>query len=81
MRNTPRDMHVLRLFLKPSEVRAMCAAGGLHVRELRGFAPVLWSRACWVLLRTGTVAEDFTFRFTRSTRIAYTGVAAKDGVG
>ncbi|HEY4014908.1 MAG TPA: bifunctional 2-polyprenyl-6-hydroxyphenol methylase/3-demethylubiquinol 3-O-methyltransferase UbiG [Polyangiaceae bacterium] len=77
VRNTPRDMHVLRLFLKPDEVRAMCAASGLRMEELHGFAPVLGLRALWTIFRTGTVPEDFAFRFTGSTRIAYTGMARK----
>jgi hypothetical protein len=34
-------------------------------------------RALWTIFRTGTVPEDFAFRFTGSTRIAYTGMARK----
>ncbi|MEO6574701.1 MAG: 3-demethylubiquinone-9 3-O-methyltransferase, partial [Polyangiaceae bacterium] len=78
VKNTPRDLHVLPLFLKPEEVRAMCAKSGLDVREMRGSEPTIFSRAFWRLLATGVVPEDFTFRFTRSTRIAFTGVAAKE---
>lgn len=77
VKNTPRDMHVLRLFLKPDEVRAMCATSGMPVEELRGFAPVLGPRALWTIFRTGMVPPDFAFRFTGSTRIAYTGMAVK----
>jgi 2-polyprenyl-6-hydroxyphenyl methylase/3-demethylubiquinone-9 3-methyltransferase len=78
VKNTPRDMHVLRLFLKPAEVRAMCAESGMPVRELVGFEPVLRPGVLWRLLRTRTVPLDFAFRFTGSTRIAYTGMAKKD---
>ncbi len=77
VKNTPRDLHVLPLFLKPEEVRAMCATSGLEVRELRGSAPAVFSRAFWRMLATGVVPRDFEFRFTRSTRIAYTGLATK----
>jgi 2-polyprenyl-6-hydroxyphenyl methylase/3-demethylubiquinone-9 3-methyltransferase len=77
VKNTPKDLHVLRLFLKPDEVCAMCAAHDLSVQTLRGLEPVLFSRAFLRLLGTRTVPRDFEFRFTRSTRIAYTGVAAK----
>jgi 2-polyprenyl-6-hydroxyphenyl methylase/3-demethylubiquinone-9 3-methyltransferase len=77
VKNTPRDMHVLRLFLKPAEVRAMCEASGMPVAELRGFEPVLGPRTLWTIFRTGTVPRDFAFRFTGSTRIAYTGMAVK----
>jgi len=77
VQNTPKDLHHLRLFLKPREVQAMCAAQGLRVQALRGFEPAILSRAFLHLLATGTVSEDFEFRFTKSTRIGYTGVAAK----
>ncbi|MGA3122869.1 MAG: bifunctional 2-polyprenyl-6-hydroxyphenol methylase/3-demethylubiquinol 3-O-methyltransferase UbiG [Polyangiaceae bacterium] len=77
VKNTPPDLHVLRLFLKPEEVRAMCDAHDLIVSELHGFEPVIASTAFWRLLATGTVPGDFAFRFTGSTRIAYTGLAAK----
>jgi 2-polyprenyl-6-hydroxyphenyl methylase/3-demethylubiquinone-9 3-methyltransferase len=78
VKNTPRDLHVLRLFLKPSEVQAMCAAHGLRVRELRGVRPLLALAPLVRLLVTGRVPEDFRFRFTKSTRISFTGVATKD---
>ncbi len=80
VKNTPRDLHVLRLFLKPEEVRAMCAASQLPVRELRGLEPVLRSRAFLRLLFTGVVPRDFAFRFTASTRMAYSGVATRSAL-
>jgi 2-polyprenyl-6-hydroxyphenyl methylase/3-demethylubiquinone-9 3-methyltransferase len=77
VRNVPRDLHVLRLFLKPEELRSMCAASHLEVDELRGFAPAIPSWAFFRMLGTGSVPKDFQFRFTKSTRIGYTGVATK----
>jgi len=79
VKNTPRDLHVARLFIKPEELRGMCEAHGLRVTRLCGFMPVLASRAFVRLLLTRTVPADFEFRFTRSTRIAYTGIAFKTG--
>jgi 2-polyprenyl-6-hydroxyphenyl methylase/3-demethylubiquinone-9 3-methyltransferase len=76
VRNVPRDMHVLRLFIKPAELRAMCEHAGLEVVELIGTRP----RVGWAMLRllaTGTVPEDFSFTFTSSTALGYTGVARK----
>lgn len=80
VRNTPRDMHVLRLFLTPGEVSAMCAANRLSVRTLRGLQPVLFSIAPLRLIASGIVPRDFRFQFTRSTRIAYTGAATKEPI-
>jgi len=76
VRNTPRDMHVLRLFIKPSELDAMCREHGLERVELRGSRP-RFDAAMWRMLRTGVVPEDFGFTFTPSPRLGYSGVARK----
>ena len=76
VRNTPPDLHVLRLFIKPAELRALCEASGLRVAFLRGFAPKL-NRAFWRMLRTGRVEDDFEFDFTRSALTGYAGWAGK----
>ena len=77
VKNTPRDLHVLRLFVKPEELEAMCVASGLTVRALRGSAPRVFSTAFFGMLATGVVPPDFRFEFTSSTRIGYTGFAEK----
>ena len=74
--NAPPHMHVLHLFLKPRELRAACLAHGLEAPRLIGVRPKLTS-PLWKMLLTGRVAPDFAFTFTRSTRLAYTGVARK----
>ena len=76
VRNVPRELHVHRLFVTPDELRAICAARGLVVRQLRGCEPVL-SRAFWRMLATGVVPRDFAFRFTRWVYAGYTGIAEK----
>lgn len=76
VRNTPKDMHVLRLFLKPSEVVAMCERHGLSDVELRGARPVLDAELLKMLF-TGKVSKDFSFTFSTSTRIAYSGCATR----
>lgn len=77
VKNAPKNLHVLKLFLKPAEVRAMCELHGLEMQEMRGFEPAIPSAAFFRLLVTGTVPSDFRFRFTRSTRIGFTGRARK----
>jgi 2-polyprenyl-6-hydroxyphenyl methylase/3-demethylubiquinone-9 3-methyltransferase len=76
VQNAPPHMHVLRLFLKPEEVRAACLAHGFESPRLVGVRPRVTS-PLWKMLLTGRVAPDFAFTFTRSTRLAYTGVARK----
>jgi len=76
VRNTPRHMHILRLFLKPSEVRSSCVRSGLHSIQMRGTRPKL-DRAFWRMLLTRRVPSDFGFVFTRSTPLGYSGTARK----
>jgi 2-polyprenyl-6-hydroxyphenyl methylase/3-demethylubiquinone-9 3-methyltransferase len=77
VKNTPSDMHVLRLFVKPAELRAMCHRSGLEVCEFHGSAPAVFSRAFWTMLATRSVPPDLRFEFTRSPLIAYTGFARR----
>lgn len=77
VKNTPRDLHTLSLFLEPEEVKSYCAWSGLDVVELRGSRPVILSKAFFQLLATRVVPKDFAFTFTSSTRLAYMGLASK----
>jgi 2-polyprenyl-6-hydroxyphenyl methylase / 3-demethylubiquinone-9 3-methyltransferase len=77
VRNTPHDLHVLRLFVKPAELARMCSASGLNVVELQGTVPVVTSRAFWAMLATRVVPSDFRFRFATSTGLAYSGFAER----
>lgn len=76
VKNTPVDMHVLHLFLKPQEVSAMCSKHGMQTVRLVGSRPKLGS-AFWRMLWSGSVPADFEFTFSPSTRLAFTGFAKK----
>jgi 2-polyprenyl-6-hydroxyphenyl methylase/3-demethylubiquinone-9 3-methyltransferase len=76
VRNTPVDLHVLRLFLKPAEVRASCLRHGLEAPLFHGMRPKL-GLPFWKMLLTRRVPSDFAFTFTSNTVLAYTGVAKK----
>ncbi|HKO51451.1 MAG TPA: bifunctional 2-polyprenyl-6-hydroxyphenol methylase/3-demethylubiquinol 3-O-methyltransferase UbiG [Polyangiaceae bacterium] len=76
VRNTPRNLHVLRLFLKPEEVRASCERHGLSGLQLRGVRPV-FGRAFLKLLLTRRVSAAFSFTFTQSTGLGFSGMANK----
>jgi 2-polyprenyl-6-hydroxyphenyl methylase / 3-demethylubiquinone-9 3-methyltransferase len=78
VKNTPRDMHVLRLFVRPNELATMCRASGLEPLEFRGSRPCV-GPALLKLAATGVVPDDFAFTFSRSTLLAYTGVARREG--
>lgn len=75
VRNTPENLHVYSLFIKPTELANWCHAAGLKDIEWKGIRPKILSRAFWNLLRTGTVDAGFEFAFTRSCALGYAGVA------
>lgn len=74
--NAPRDLHVLRLFVTPRELAAICAAHGLAIEDLRGSRP-RFGWPLWRMLATGRVGDDFAFTFTPSLKLGYTGFARK----
>src|SRR5690606_28559152 len=74
--NTPKNMHVYSLFLKPRELRAFCAQSGLAVERVRGVRPA-FSTALLKLLFTGRVTPEFRFVFSALPLIAYCGCARK----
>ena len=76
VKNTPKDLHVLRMFLTPDEVAAMLRARDFELIELRGSRPRFrWP--LWRMLLTGKVGDDFAFTFTPSTKLGFTGVARR----
>ncbi len=77
IRNTPRDMHRLRYFIKPDELKKMCRRNSLEVKVCRGMGPKVFHPAFWKMLATGTVDDRFTFEFTRHTLMAYIGFAIR----
>lgn len=77
VKNTPPNLHSYRYFIKPSELTAMCEQSGMKVVTMRGLDPVIAQRAFWKMVATGTVDDDFQFKFTNSKWIGYTGIAQK----
>lgn len=75
VRNTPRNMHRLRYFIKPSEMLRMCGRNGMRVTVCRGLAPKIFQTSFWKMLASGSVDENFAFTFTRHTLIGYMGLA------
>jgi 2-polyprenyl-6-hydroxyphenyl methylase/3-demethylubiquinone-9 3-methyltransferase len=76
VRNTPKDLHVLRLFVPPRDLETMCRRAHLEIAELHGSRPRFrWP--LWRMLATGKVGDDFAFTFTRSKAIGFTGYARK----
>jgi 2-polyprenyl-6-hydroxyphenyl methylase / 3-demethylubiquinone-9 3-methyltransferase len=77
VKNTPKNLHVLNLFIKPEELRAMCKQNNLTIQSLHGFVPKITQKAFWQLITSGIVADDFEFEFTNSPLTGYAGFAKK----
>ena len=78
VRNTPRNMHVYRLFIRPEELRSMCADSGLRTVRSLGLRPKLVSSAFLRLLLTGAPPPDFKFVIGGPRLIGYMGYARKE---
>jgi 2-polyprenyl-6-hydroxyphenyl methylase/3-demethylubiquinone-9 3-methyltransferase len=76
VKNTPKHMHVLRLFIKPEEVNAMCISHGLTTKEMTGIKPIFSTIPLSAVL-TGTLPETFAFELTPSLKLSFMGYADK----
>ncbi len=74
IKNTPKNMHVIDLFIKPEELRRYCAQAGMDVLALTGIRPKI-STISWSMLRTGVVCPELEFSLTRNLLLSYMGVA------
>ena len=76
VKNTPKNMHILRLFITPEEMKRYCTFAGLEIKELTGLRPV-FSSINLKLAFSGIVSPDMRFSLTKSQMISYLGVAEK----
>lgn len=74
--NTPKNMHVLRLFIKPRELEQYCENSGMEVLELTGIRPVVNSIPVRQLF-SGRVPTELRFEITSSLLTSYMGLAKK----
>jgi 2-polyprenyl-6-hydroxyphenyl methylase/3-demethylubiquinone-9 3-methyltransferase len=77
VRNTPPNMHVYPLFIKPAELKSYCSCRGLQVTTLFGCRPKFLSLPFLRMLLTRKVSDAFSFRFSRSLATGYSGIAQK----
>ena len=73
---TPKNMHVLHLFIKPSELTEYAKRAGLEVSEMTGLKPVISSIPLRRIL-SGRVPPEMRFELTKSLALSYMGVAQK----
>lgn len=76
VKNTPKHMHVIDLFIKPSELAGFCKESGMKVGEMTGIRPVFSSIPLKSLF-SGVVPRSFRFELTKSLLMSYLGYARK----
>ncbi len=76
VKNTPKNMHILRLFITPDELTKYCRESKMQVEEMKGLRPV-WSSIPIRNLLSGVVPKSMRFKITNSLLMSYLGVARK----
>lgn len=73
---TPKHMHVLRLFIKPKELKLFCEMANLKNQEMVGIRPVFSSIPLSQIF-SGKVPQEMRFELTSSLMTSFMGVALK----
>lgn len=76
VKNTPKNMHVINLFIKPTELSRMNAEVGLITQDMVGIKPV-FSSITFKSLFSGVVPKSLVFKLTPSLLLSYMGYAVK----
>ncbi len=76
IRNTPKNMHILSLFVKPKELTEYAAQANLEVKTMTGIKPVITSIPLKNIF-SGIVPDGLRFEFTSSLLLSYMGLAIK----
>jgi len=77
VKNTPKHMHVLKLFIKPQELKSMCTTHGLKTHEMTGIKPI-FSTIPLSAVFSGILPETFSFELTPSLKLSFMGYAEKN---
>ncbi len=76
VKNTPKNMHVLHLFIKPEELKEYCRLCGLQTQQIVGIKPVFTSVPLKNIF-SGVVPKSLRFKLTKSLALSYMGYAVK----
>lgn len=75
--NAPKNMHIYRLFIKPKELQQMCLTQNLHIQNLHGFRPKIFTTAFAKMIIQQKVPANFGFCFSKNLVTGYCGWARK----
>lgn len=77
VKNTPKHMHVLKLFITPDELKEYCKLANLIPKDFIGIRPK-FSTIPIKNIFTGIVPKELEFTLTHSLKLSYMGFAKKD---
>lgn len=77
VKNTPKNMHVLHLFIKPSELKKYCLRAAMQPDEMIGIKPV-FSTIPLRNIFSGIVPKTLRFELTQNLMLSYMGYAIKN---
>ncbi len=77
VKNTPKNMHVYPLFIKPYELDELCQIYRLQVQKWVGLRPQIFNWPFFKMLLTRKVPKNFRFCFSKSLATGYCGIAQK----
>ncbi len=77
VKNTPKNMHVIRLFIKPIELSGFCTKANLVTEEMIGIKPI-FSTIPLKHYFSGIVPKSLRFELTSSLLLSYMGIAVKN---
>ena len=76
VKNTPKNLHILRLFIKPSELKIMCVNNDIQTQEFIGLKP-MFSTIPVRNYFSGVVPSSLRFEFTKNLSLSYMGYGVK----
>lgn len=76
VKNTPKNMHVLDLFIRPAEMIEYCQVSRIEVTDMSGIRPRLIPLPLSIFF-DGIVPESMEFTLTPSLLLSYIGVGIK----
>lgn len=76
VKNTPKNMHVIDLFIKPEELKDYCLQAKMQTIEIVGIRPV-FSTISLASIFSGIVPKSLRFKIIKSLKLSYMGFAQK----
>lgn len=76
MPNTPKNLHILRLFIRPDELKVMMAENALADIEWKGLRPS-FDIGFWKSFIQREVRDDFSFKICGDLKLGYLGFSRK----